>query len=487
MKLRNSLVFLSVFFVLSSVVNGQTIRRTSNSETVIPYYGLIGGYTVASPDMDRVAVVVSTGAEKGVMVPGWSGMWVRPTIVEKSITFSPNGWRLAFVASVKEGKQQAVIVDETEGKPYDSILEGTLAFSPDSSHLAYIAQTGGKQFLVVDGEVKYSGAPLIKKLLFSPDGKRLAYVLQSGKEYFVTVDSTEGKHYDLIHHDSLAFSPDSRQLAFAAMSGIKQVLVVDGKEKLEFVPPVKVETLPVEGQESIRVPTISVNDLKLVKTLAFSPDSKRLVSVILAGDKQFVVVDGVEQKKYDFIARPVFSSDSKRLAYPAKLNNQYFVVVDGVAGNPYDIVSPPVFSPDGSRMAYIAMLKKEWFIVADGVEGKHYDGIAQDCGPVFSPKSNRLAYGAKKGKTFFMVVDGAEQNRYDAVTAPTFSPDGKFLAYVVSKGGQWSVAIEGNSGPSYGGIVAPGGVGIVFEAPNRFHYMALKGTDLCRIRETIQE
>ncbi|MDD5543125.1 MAG: hypothetical protein PHX83_08110, partial [Acidobacteriia bacterium] len=174
MKFRNFLLFLFVFLVLSNAANGQAIKRTSYPETVIPFYGQIGGYTVVSPDVDRVAVVVSTGLEKGVMVTGWLGVWFKPTLFEKSITFSPNGRRLAFIASAKEGKQQAVVVDETEGKPYDSILEGTLAFSPDSAHLAYIAQTSGKQFLIVDGEVKYGDTSLIKKFLFSPDGKRLA-------------------------------------------------------------------------------------------------------------------------------------------------------------------------------------------------------------------------------------------------------------------------------------------------------------------------
>jgi dipeptidyl aminopeptidase/acylaminoacyl peptidase len=487
MKFKTMVLFLVVFFVSLPGVNAQSIKRTSDTETVVPFYSQIGGYTVVSPKVDRLAVIVSTGVEKGLMVSGWRGVWFRPDIVQKSITFSPDGSRLAFVATVEKGVQQAVIVDQTEEKPYDKIIDGTLAFSPDSMHLAYVAQTGGKQFLIMDGEVKYGDAQLIKKLVFSPDSKRLAFAVESGKEHFVVADSKEEKHYDLIHPDSIVFSPDSRRLAYAAMSGIKQVVVVDGKEQVEFVPPVKVETLPVEGQESVKVPTISVNDLKMVKTLAYSPDSKRLAYVVLAGDKEFLVVDGVEQKKYDGVARPIFSPDSKRLAYSAKLNNQYFVVVDGIAGNPYDIVGPPVFSPDGSRMAYIAKAKKDWFIVVDGVEGKHYDAIAKDCEPIFSPKGNRLAYGAKKGKVFFMVVDGNEQKGYDAISSPAFSPDGKFLAYAASTGRQWSVAVDGISGPSYGGIVAQGGVAVVFDTPKRFHYLALKGTDICTVRETIQD
>ena len=38
-----------------------------------------------------------------------------------------------------------------EGKKYDAILERSLSFSPDSKRVAYIAEDGGKQFVVVDG------------------------------------------------------------------------------------------------------------------------------------------------------------------------------------------------------------------------------------------------------------------------------------------------------------------------------------------------
>jgi len=49
-------------------------------------------------------------------------------------------------------KSQFVVVDGKEGKEYDGIVAGSLKFSPDSKHLAYVAVRGEKRFVVVDGK-----------------------------------------------------------------------------------------------------------------------------------------------------------------------------------------------------------------------------------------------------------------------------------------------------------------------------------------------
>jgi len=81
---------------------------------------------------------------------------------------SPDSERLAYRA--QEGDKQFVVVDGEEGKRYEDILKGTLIFSPDSEHLAYGAQEGNEQFVVLDGEEgkRYEGIVTISggKIIF---------------------------------------------------------------------------------------------------------------------------------------------------------------------------------------------------------------------------------------------------------------------------------------------------------------------------------
>ncbi len=57
-----------------------------------------------------------------------------------------------------------------------------------------------------------------------------------------------------------------------------------------------------------------------------SPDSRRIAYTIMANDKQFVVIDGKEEKHYDGIGKgtPIFSPDSKRVAYIALVDEDQF-------------------------------------------------------------------------------------------------------------------------------------------------------------------
>jgi hypothetical protein len=119
------------------------------------------------------------------------------------------------------------------------------------------------------------------------------------------------------------------------------------------------------------------------------------------GNKQFVVVDGMEEKQYDGIGGSLtFSPDSKRVAYGAKVGNKWLVVVDGQEQKPYDTIlqGTPMFSPDSQRVAYGAKGgNKNWFVVVDGNEGKKYDGLLGGGNKVIFDSPDAFHYLAEIG------------------------------------------------------------------------------------------
>jgi len=64
--------------------------------------------------------------------------------------FSSDSKRVAYAA--ERGKEQFVVVDGVESKGFESVLKRTPVFSPDNKRVLYAAQQGGHWALVLDGE-----------------------------------------------------------------------------------------------------------------------------------------------------------------------------------------------------------------------------------------------------------------------------------------------------------------------------------------------
>ena len=65
----------------------------------------------------------------------------------------------------------------------------------------------------------------------------------------------------------------------------------------------------------------------------FSPDSQPITFTATIGDKDIVVIDGNEGRKYDEVGYPIFSPDSQRVAYVAQEGDKWFVVIDGLTAS----------------------------------------------------------------------------------------------------------------------------------------------------------
>ena len=66
----------------------------------------------------------------------------------------------------------------------------------------------------------------------SSDGRHVAYVAQEGDKQFVVVDGKEGKHYDGI--GSILFSALTVSMWLYGQAGKKRLVVVDGKEGKQY-------------------------------------------------------------------------------------------------------------------------------------------------------------------------------------------------------------------------------------------------------------
>lgn len=94
--------------------------------------------------------------------------------------------------------------------------------------MAYVAWSGSKRFVVVDGKEgkSYDGT---NGLVFSPDGKRVAYAAYSGSKMLVVVDSKEGKVYDGILKGSRIVFDSSDRFHYLAVKDGSSVYLVEEK------------------------------------------------------------------------------------------------------------------------------------------------------------------------------------------------------------------------------------------------------------------
>jgi roadblock/LC7 domain-containing protein len=333
-----------------------------------------------------------------------------------------------------------VVLNGAESEPFETVTPGSITFSPDGNRLAYVARRDGRTFVVADA-TPGAGYDAIAdgSLTFSPDGSRLAYAARRGDAEVVVVEGNEGKAYETVGRPH--FSRDGRRLAHAAHAGARSFLVADGNEVLAF-----------EGGDA-------VHDLGI----AFSPDGSRVACVVGPEGRMRAVVDGAEGKAYAqvFEGSVAFSPDGRRVAYMATRTGKgpaAVTVVDGKDGKPHDGVVPGTvrFSPDGRRVAYVAeKLDVDGAVrrcaVVDGVEGKPYDWVRH--APVFSPDGRHVAYVAERrmrvtraadvapavpagevvGFESVVVVDGTEAGPYPWVRGDLlFTPDSGRVAYVAA-------------------------------------------------------
>ncbi|MFH1478766.1 MAG: hypothetical protein ABIG92_03195 [Candidatus Omnitrophota bacterium] len=357
--LENGIIFSpdSQKLAYAAKKNGVWYVKICGSEIeYLAYDGVLGKTLMLTPDSQHLIYGTGIEAENkyfividGILQKAYSGMG-DVIVASKHIAY--------LVGDKKDNKAQMVVLDGAEHKRYDSILELELVFSQNGKHLAYAAQKDDKQFLVIDG-VEQKEYDKMGPFLFSPDEKRLAYVAIQGEDTFVVLDGEELKHYPaklFVDEDgrlrsslldkTFVFSPDSQHFAYGVNTKLSHFMVLDGLEQKRYK--------------------------QVSQYIAFSPDSKHFGYLAVGyDDKLLAVVDGIEYPIDEGgAAKLCFSPDSKHFAYIVSDEGRWSVIIDGEAGKYYPNLlvdeRKTLFNEDGS-FHYLVMCDSKVFLVEEKI------------------------------------------------------------------------------------------------------------------------
>jgi WD40 repeat protein len=201
---------------------------------------------------------------------------------------------------------------------------------------------------------------------------------------------------------SVAYSPDGKRLASAGGPGDRNVKVWDAQTGLELF------TLQGHTRQGYTGP---------VNSVAFSPDGKRLASGSMDGTvKVWDAQTGQEMltwRQRGTVNSVAFSPDGKRLAGASPVRRQGVTVWDAQTGQELFILEGAgwrvVYSPDGKHLASASYGEDRTVKVWDAQTGQELFTLQGHSGPVqdvaYSPDGKRLASTGGQGDNSVKVWD----------------------------------------------------------------------------------
>jgi hypothetical protein len=220
-----------------------------------------------------------------------------------NITYNNDRTRMALIAE-NSGKKQVVVFSferpdaDKKGLLYDAVTQ--FAFGGDGVSTAYVAERGGKRFLVLNGKEELLPDGILRDPpAIRPDNMGAGVILdvENGFIFYQAFSHDSSKRKKYQEAAGLIYNMRGSQHAYIAKQEKRIFMVVNDTEGPAF---------------------------DMIVTPMFSPDGKRLVYRARKDGRRFVVVANTEGKilrqhpVYEQVFQPVFTADGKSVAYGVK-------------------------------------------------------------------------------------------------------------------------------------------------------------------------
>jgi hypothetical protein len=391
------------------------------------------------------------------------------------IVLSSDGKHMAYVLW-RGMARYAVVLDGKELETYEGIDRDTLTFSPDGARLAYAASRNRKPLVVVDGKAEEApGIP--RDISFSPSGKRVAYTAYAN-DYpggdpvwnCLVVDGKPGKHYAKVgravfeNGESGVFTPVGERAVEVGGDLATWTVTVEGQVPWTVQPPIEIDQLRVsrDGTRAVFRDTCRYADRSSVLAL-FGPNGAQTFQWEERDGRCAVTVGGKVQFACDLKdtlpwlqSAPVASPDGAHWAAMLwRFDGQEYIpggtcIVDGQeVARSSTHVNMPVFSPDSTLCAYVA---REGDALIGYVNGdvvatlKTQRTVSDGSRALFSPDSRHVVFvlGDTQGESRIF-LDGRDIGGGRGIDTEglTFSPDSRHVLWFEEADDTWRAVIDG--------------------------------------------
>lgn len=238
---KDGLPFDDIGFPVLSSDNKRLAYRAINGKNS---YAVVDGKI--SPPYEKIGAIIFSNEGKHyafqAMLNNKHIVVLDGTVSEKydfvhTLCFSPDGEKLAYAFEAtkkgKDGFNHYISLNGKRSELYETVVEESFRFSPDSKTLAFEAEIHDAFFIVTNNkESKRYSDVLQSTTVFSSDNRHIAFAVEDDTKRFVVADDVEGPVYQDIFH--IVFSPDSKRLVYSAKINNKGLVIVDGNNGTSY-------------------------------------------------------------------------------------------------------------------------------------------------------------------------------------------------------------------------------------------------------------